>query len=132
MTEPSRSRASRALHILLVEDHVDTADAMAELLRVVGHRVTVAGSVGEALAAAERVQAEGAFDLVLSDLGLPDGHGADLMRELKSRYGLPGVAVSGYGTESDVRRSLASGFSAHLVKPIDVPRLLTAIRDAAG
>lgn len=132
MTEPSNSWAFRVLHILLVEDHVDTAEAMAELLRVVGHRVTVAGSVGEALQAAERAQAEGALDLVLSDLGLPDGHGADLMLELKSRYGLPGVAVSGYGTESDVRRSLASGFSAHLIKPIDVPLLLSAIRDAAG
>ena len=132
MTEPSLRGAPRPLHILLVEDHVDTADAMSELLRVLGHRVTVAGTVGEALAAAERVQAESGFDLVLSDLGLPDGHGADLMRELKSRYALPGVAVSGYGTEADVRRSLASGFSAHLVKPIDVPLLLTAIRDAAG
>lgn len=132
MTEPSESRRPRALHILLVEDHVDTADAMSELLRAVGHRVTVAGSVGEALEAAERAQAEGTLDLVLSDLGLPDGHGADLMRELKSRYGLPGVAVSGYGTEADVRRSLASGFFAHLVKPIDVPLLLKTIREATG
>lgn len=132
MTEPGESRRPQALHILLVEDHADTADAMSELLRVVGYRVTLAASVGEALAAAERVQREGTFDLVLSDLGLPDGHGADLMRELKRRYGLPGVAVSGYGTEADVRRSLASGFFAHLVKPIDVPLLLRTIREAAG
>jgi two-component system CheB/CheR fusion protein len=117
---PERMRS-----ILLVEDHADTAEAMADILRGLGHRVTVAGSLAGGLAAA----ADGVgIDLVISDLGLPDGSGLTLMRELKDRYGLPGIAVSGYGTEEDRRQSAAAGFSAHLTKPITIDRLLGEIR----
>ncbi len=117
------------LRILLVEDHADTAEAMADLLREMGHQVTVAGSVAGGLAAAEG-QA-GGIDLVLSDLGLPDGTGLDLMTELHGRYGVKGIALSGYGMEEDVRKSLEAGFDRHLTKPVNLQALQTAIQDAA-
>ena len=118
----------RRLHILLVEDHVDTATAVAGLLRMLGHQVTETGTVAEALAAAER----GGIDLVLSDLGLPDGHGHDLMRALAGRHRLPGIALSGYGMEEEVAKSRAAGFGLHLTKPVSLDALLVAIRQVAG
>jgi CheY-like chemotaxis protein len=117
------------LKLLLVEDHADTAEAMADLLRALGHEVTVAGSVGAALGAAEAQG--GRFDLVVSDLGLPDGTGLDLMRELSGRYGLKGIALSGYGMEEDVLRSREAGFSKHLTKPVDMKALKAAILASA-
>jgi two-component system CheB/CheR fusion protein len=117
------------LRILLVEDHADTAEAMADLLHAMGHQVTVAGSVAEGLAAA--VSQAGRIDLVLSDLGLPDGTGLDLMAELHGRYGVKGIALSGYGMEEDVRKSLEAGFDRHLTKPVNLQALQTAIQDAA-
>jgi PAS domain S-box-containing protein len=115
----------RPLSILLVEDHADTADAVADLLRDLGHRVEVAGSVAAALAAAGP-----RIDLVISDLGLPDGSGLDLMRALKASHGLRGIALSGYGTEEDRRQSEAAGFTAHLTKPVSLDTLLAEIRRA--
>ena len=125
----------RTLRILLVEDHADTAEAMADLLRLIGHEVTVAGSVASGLAAAEAAvgkAAVGGFDLVLSDLGLPDGSGQDLMRELVRRYGWKGIALSGYGMEDDIHRSREAGFARHLTKPVDLEALRTAIRQVTG
>jgi signal transduction histidine kinase/ActR/RegA family two-component response regulator len=112
------------LKILLVEDHADTAEAMAELLRLLGHRVTVAGGVAAALAAAEE---EDGLDLVISDLGLPDGSGLDVMRRLSASRRLPGIALSGYGMEDDVRRSLEAGFDRHLTKPVSLQALEATI-----
>jgi PAS domain S-box-containing protein len=125
---PAESRPAEPgpFHILLVEDHSDTAEAMAELLRGLGHRITVAGSVAAGLAAADQA---GRIDLVVSDLGLPDGTGLELMQELYSRYGVRGIALSGYGMEEDVRRSLDAGFERHLTKPVNVQALHTAIRE---
>jgi signal transduction histidine kinase/methylmalonyl-CoA mutase cobalamin-binding subunit len=120
--------AVRLLRILLVEDHPDTAEAMAEVLRLLGHEVTVAGTVAEALDAAEAAAARSGFELVVSDLGLPDGSGQDLMRELVKRHALPGIALSGYGMEEDVRKSLEAGFTVHLTKPVTPQRLRDAIR----
>ncbi|HSU84076.1 MAG TPA: PAS domain S-box protein [Thermoanaerobaculia bacterium] len=124
-------KPDRALRILLVEDHEDTARAMADLLGLMGHEVTLAGSVATALAAAEEVRG-GGIDLVVSDLGLPDGSGQDLMRELIRLYGWKGIALSGYGMEEDVRRSREAGFARHLTKPVDLDTLRAAIRQVAG
>jgi two-component system, chemotaxis family, CheB/CheR fusion protein len=126
---PEEPRADARLRILLVEDHDDTAEAMAELLGALGHEVTVAGSVAAGLDAAERQG--GHFDLVLSDLGLPDGSGLDLMAKLHGRYGVRGIALSGYGMEEDVRKSLEAGFDRHLTKPINLQALQTAIQETA-
>ncbi|HEX6900934.1 MAG TPA: CHASE domain-containing protein [Thermoanaerobaculia bacterium] len=122
----SKIQNPKSVHVLLVEDHPDTAEAMADLLRATGRQVTVAHSVRETLVVAEASQ--GRFDLVLSDIGLPDGTGHDLMRELRSRYNLPGIALTGYGMEEDVERSREAGFVRHLTKPIHLETLEAAIR----
>ncbi|HEX3131523.1 MAG TPA: ATP-binding protein [Thermoanaerobaculia bacterium] len=119
--------APAGLRILLVEDHEDTADAMADLLEVRGHRVTVARTLAEARAAA----VESEFDLLVSDLGLPDGSGHELMRELSARYGLRGIALSGYGMQEDLRKSRQAGFERHLTKPVSPQALESAIRQVA-
>jgi CheY-like chemotaxis protein len=122
----------RALRILLVEDHEDTAEAMADLLRLIGHQVIVAGSVAAGLAAAGTAGAAGGgVDRVVSDLGLPDGSGHDLMRELVRLYGWKGIALSGYGMEDDIRRSHEAGFARHLTKPVALEALRDAIRQVA-
>lgn len=119
------------LRILLVEDHADTADAMADLLRLLGHEVTVAGDVASALRAGETAASGGGLDLLISDLGLPDGSGLDVMRAL-ARFRVPGIALSGYGMEEDVRRSHEAGFGRHLTKPVGMPQLRAAIREMIG
>ena len=129
-----RATPPRATHILLVEDHADTAEAVADFLRGVGHRVTLARSVSEALARARAAQEDGGgpLDLLVSDLGLPDGSGLDLMPELKSRYGLQGIALSGFGMEEDIRRSREAGFELHLTKPVAPQALAEAIERVGG
>jgi signal transduction histidine kinase len=114
---------NRPLRILLVEDHDDTLHLMTRLLERQGHQVTRAGGIAEALDAAEG----GRFDLVISDLGLPDGSGLQLMQHLRRQCDLPGIALSGFGMEEDVRRSLEAGFTAHLTKPLDIEQLHAAI-----
>jgi signal transduction histidine kinase len=121
---PPEWAADRPLHILVVEDHADTALALTELLVTRGYRVTVAGSI----AAAREAAAASAIDLVISDLGLPDGSGQDLMRELAARHGLHGIALSGYGMEEDVQRSREAGFDTHLTKPVNLEVLEAAIQ----
>jgi CheY-like chemotaxis protein len=114
--------------VLLVEDHDDTRRLLSRLLRTSGCEVTAAATVADALRALEAAQ----FDLLLSDLGLPDGTGWDLMRQAAERYGLRGIALSGFGTEDDVRRSREAGFVAHLTKPVDLRRLDEVLRLATG
>lgn len=109
------------LEILLVEDHEPTARVQKRLLEKSGHRVTLAGTV----AAAREALAGGRFDILLSDIGLPDGLGWDLMREVKGE--IPGVAISGYGTDNDIARSRRAGFATHLVKPVDASELVQAL-----
>jgi PAS domain S-box-containing protein len=123
---PSAVPRARALHILLVEDNADTLRVVARLLRGRGHRVTTAAGVGAAL------EAEGRFDLVISDIGLPDGSGLDLLRQLRSRRPVPGIALSGYGMDDDLRKSCEAGFAAHLTKPVDFRKLEETIRQVAS
>ncbi len=105
--------------VLLVDDHTDTRETLARLLAKANYEVTTADTVASALDKAATAK----YDIVVSDIGLPDGSGCDLMRELKQRYGMRGVAFSGYGMEEDIRKSLEAGFSAHLTKPVDFHRL---------
>ena len=116
------------LRLLLVEDNEPTLEVMAALLELAGHDVKAAPDLRTARGLAEIHT----FDLVVSDLGLPDGNGFDLMSELRDRYGLRGIAVSGFGMEEDLRRSHDSGFLEHLVKPVDVDKLKAAIARAAS
>lgn len=125
-----RSERAEGLRILFVEDHPDTAFVIAELLRRRGHAVRTAGSVRSAL----EVAAQEEFDLVISDLGLPDGSGMDVMRRLKEGHPkLAGIALTGYGTDEDVEKSREAGFDEHLVKPVDFAELFqTVARLGAG
>jgi signal transduction histidine kinase len=110
----------RELHrLLVVEDHEPTLTVLAGLLRRQGHDVSTANSIKSALLMAS----SRTFDCVVSDLGLPDGDGTDLMRQLASDHGLRGIAVSGYGMEQDFVRTEQAGFFAHLVKPINFEEL---------
>ena len=118
--------APRPLRILVVDDHVDTSKVMGRLLARLGYQVRTAGTVHAAVEA----MASDPADVVISDLGLPDGHGHDLMRRLReSQPGLKGIALSGYGTEEDVRKSRDAGFHTHLTKPTDFDHLLQTIRE---
>ena len=75
-------------------------------------------------------EARAPFDLLLSDLDLPDGDGMNLMRELSARGPIPGIAVSGFGAEEDRRQSREAGFVEHLTKPVDMGSLDAAIKRA--
>jgi CheY-like chemotaxis protein len=110
--------------VLLVEDHVDTRRVMVRLLKSFGCSVTEASSVAEALAAADRSD----FDVLLSDIGLPDGSGTQIMAELKARKPIKGIAVSGYGQDADLQRSRDAGFEMHLIKPVNLQTLRDSIR----
>ena len=123
-TPPSVPRAEQFLKILLVDDHVDTLQTMAKLLRRVGHAVTTATCVRNALdrAAKER------FHLFISDLGLPDGSGLDIIRQVRKLYDLSGIALSGYGTEEDIHQSREAGFEEHIIKPVSFDALQASIQ----
>jgi PAS domain S-box-containing protein len=116
-------RPEQLLRLLIVEDHADTALLLKRLLESSGFAVETAGTVAEALSAADNAH----FDVLVSDLGLPDGTGCELMRQMRERRPLKGIAMSGYGMEEDVRRSREAGFSEHLVKPVDISSLERAI-----
>ncbi|MEX3690481.1 response regulator [Paraburkholderia sp. BR14263] len=117
-----------AMNILLIEDHEDTAEVMSQLMRAGGHEVAVASSVAGALA----LTASMAFDLVVSDIGLPDGSGIDFIRAFRAQSTAPAVALTGFGTDDDVRRSVEAGFTAHLTKPVNFEQLERLIEDAAA
>jgi DNA-binding response OmpR family regulator len=105
--------------ILIVEDHGQTSHVMARLVRARGFEVKTASSLAEARECASK----GGVGFLISDLGLPDGNGCDLMAELQARYGIKGAAISGFGMESDVARSRQAGFVMHLTKPIRMAEL---------
>ncbi len=112
------------MRLLVVEDDQPTLQVLVRLLSRAGHLVTAVNSIATARAAAS----QHSFDAVISDLGLPDGTGDELMEHLHASYGLRGVALSGYGMEEDVQRSRQAGFAAHLVKPIDMNELRRTLR----
>ncbi len=116
-----------SLRILIVDDHEDTSRVMKMLLERRGYRVRTANSVGSALAVAEGYP----FDLLISDIGLPDGTGIDLMERLRRLREVTGIALSGFGMEEDVLRSHAAGFRLHLTKPVSFSRLIEAIQEIA-
>jgi CheY-like chemotaxis protein len=112
------------MRVLVVEDEPQTLRLMARLVRGLGHEVTTA----ETLRAACEAATDGEHDLIISDIGLPDGCGLDLMRQVVARRGrLPAIALTGYGTEEDVRKSKVAGFAEHMTKPIDFSRLKEVI-----
>lgn len=117
-----------SMRLLVVEDDQPTLQVLVRLLTRAGHIVTAVNSIGAARTAASGQT----FDAVISDLGLPDGTGMELMEHLHATYGLRGVALSGYGMEEDVQRSTLAGFAAHLVKPIEIDELRRTLRRLRG
>jgi PAS domain S-box-containing protein len=115
---------SRNLRLLLVDDHADTRNVLSRLLTKCGHKVVTCDSAQGALKLLDSAE----FDALISDIGLPDGSGYDLVREAKGKQSLKGVALSGFGTEEDIRRSAEAGFDYHLTKPIDFPDLQSLLQ----
>ncbi|MDQ6810187.1 MAG: ATP-binding protein, partial [Verrucomicrobiota bacterium] len=111
--------------ILLVEDHATTAALMARLLRKRGHEVELAHTKADAI----NIGSAQEIDIVISDLGLPDGNGYEVMEALRSNSRLFGIALSGYGMEADVDRSAVAGFQLHLTKPVDAQKLYRAVEE---
>jgi len=125
---PSTGEAQKAqLRILLVDDHTDTVITLGALLRNLGYEVACAETVKQALQLAK----ESRFDLLVSDIGLPDGSGHDLMRQIRAKQSIAGIALSGFGMEDDLEKSRAVGFTEHLIKPINVDRLQATLREIA-
>jgi CheY-like chemotaxis protein len=122
---PLAEKYATPKRLLLVEDHVDTLRTFARLLRRKGFEVKEACTFSEAIASARL------GDLLLSDIGLPDGDGRDLMRNLRA-MGIPGIAISGFGTAKDRQEYREAGFAESFVKPVDLQELLSAIGRVTG
>src|SRR6266513_3083286 len=121
--EPERVVLSHR-RVLLVDDHYDTCIGMKRMLERRGYKITVAHTAEQAV---EKVREED-FDLLISDIGLPDRSGYELMREVRLNKDLPGIALSGFGSEQDVTQARDAGFSEHLTKPINFERLEKTIQ----
>jgi signal transduction histidine kinase len=130
LTSATATPRLETIRILVVDDHQDTNESLRLLLTREGHEVCVAGSVGEALELAETFT----FDVLISDIGLPDGSGTHLLESLNRKKGrlLPAIAMSGFGMERDRERSLTAGFAEHLTKPVDFADLQRAITNLLG
>ena len=118
----------QAMRILLVEDHEDTNRSLTNLLRRRGYQVQSALTFQSALDLSAKVQ----FDVLISDLALPDGSGIDLVQKLQSARPIIGIALTGFGMEDDIRKGREAGFHHHLVKPIDLNRLDLLIQESAN
>jgi CheY-like chemotaxis protein len=120
--EPSY-KSGKSLRILVVEDHGETRETLSRLLSHFGHEISVADSTQQAF---DIVGAKD-FDVILSDIALPDGSGYDIMSELKQKKSVKGVALTGFCSDEDIRRSKEAGFDFHLSKPVDVHELRTVL-----
>ena len=123
--QEKEATVSRHRRVLLVDDHYDTCIGMKRMLERRGYEITVAHSAEQSV---EKVRIE-EFDLLISDIGLPDRTGYELMRELRVNKDLPGIALSGFGSEQDVKQAREAGFSEHLTKPINFDRLEKTIQN---
>jgi CheY-like chemotaxis protein/anti-sigma regulatory factor (Ser/Thr protein kinase) len=121
------SAERKALRILLVEDHEDTNRSLTQLLQRRGYQVLSACTVANAI----EVAAAQDFDVLVSDIGLPDGSGVDLIQQLRLERPIFGIALTGFGMEEDIRRSHQGGFEYHLIKPVDLNRLDTLIQKSS-
>ncbi len=130
---PANSTATRRLgtiRVLVVDDHQDTTESLRLLLSRDGHEVYVAGTVAQALELAQTFE----FDVLISDIGLPDGSGTHLLESLNRKKGrlIPAIAMSGFGMEQDRERSLTAGFAEHLTKPVEFADLQEVITRLLG
>jgi two-component system CheB/CheR fusion protein len=131
--KPSNAVATirpRAIRILVVDDHRDSAESLRMLLAEQGYEVRTAASIKQALEVAESYE----FGMLISDIGLPDGHGTELLARLRSATARPilGIATSGFGMEDDRQRSRQAGFAEHLTKPVEFAVLNQAVTRLAA
>ena len=112
--------------VIVVEDHASTAEALRKFLTCIGYKVYVAPDIASARGLAKAVE----FDVLLSDLRLPDGTGWDLMRELSAEKPVRAIAISGYNTKDDIQRSRKVGFLDHIAKPLVAEQLTAALERA--
>ena len=138
MLEPPRSHSrpdrgpTLMLRVFLVENHEETRSLLCLLIESLGHRVWAAESMREALRALKRDYFKrDYYDVLISDIGLPDGDGWELMRRLGPARPSFAVALSGFGMTADCARSRAVGFRHHLVKPQGIEQLPRVLREAA-
>lgn len=127
MSEISQA-AIKPLRILLVEDHVDTVRVLAAILTRDGHTVHTASTLAEASA----LCGAHAMDLIITDIELPDGFAYDLISHGKPCNGVKAIVVSGHGMQEHIDRSREAGFITHLVKPIRLDQLRSAIQLAVA
>jgi PAS domain S-box-containing protein len=113
------ARNPQGISILLVEDHKDSAEVMSRLLRAKGYSVETCATVAEAL----KISSERHFNLILSDIGLPDGTGIDLIRKIREHSSIPAIALTGFGMDQDIKRYKQAGFDEHLIKPVNIQKL---------
>ena len=127
-TTPTKamSKPNKSLRILLVEDHGDTRRTLSRLLTYFGHQISVAECTQRALEIIDDKE----FDVVLSDIELPDGTGYEVIAQAKRKHPVMGVALTGFGTEEDIRRGREAGFDFHLTKPVDFHELRTVLDQA--
>ena len=116
------------VRVLLVDDHADTVTSLKMLLEHRGFAVTVASTAGGAIELAAHVR----FDVLVSDIGLPDRTGYDVVQEVHRLQDIPAIAFSGYGAASDIERSRLAGFDRHFTKPVMFNRLIDAIIELVG
>ena len=127
MGDPVQKELNAPPRILVVEDHRDSRDALAKLLRFSGYGVSTASCIAEALRAAELES----IDLVVCDLALPDGDGSELIRELRQRRPVAAIAVTGQSPpDPEASGAAPSDFCERLTKPVQLPILLAAIENA--
>jgi signal transduction histidine kinase len=122
---PRSTAKRRSVRLLLVEDHEDTNRSLTRMLRRRGYEVHPANDIRSALDIATSKH----FDVLVSDIGLPDGSGIDLLKALRAKGEVFGIALTGFGMEEDIRRSGEAGFSHHLVKPVDLNKLDSIIQE---
>jgi len=121
-------RSGKSLRILVVEDHGDTLLALSNLLKHFGHEISVADDA----ASARKIIGSKELDVVLADIGLPDGSGYDLVAEAKRRQSVKAVALTGFGEPDDIERGKEAGFDFHLTKPVDFHELRTVLGQVAA
>jgi CheY-like chemotaxis protein/anti-sigma regulatory factor (Ser/Thr protein kinase) len=125
---PSAKQKSKGAgaKILLVEDHEPTRNTLTALLLRRQYKIFAAASLAEA----RKIAGEEKIDLVISDIGLPDGSGYALMSELRDGFGLKGIALTGYGMEHDIEQAQTAGFVAHVTKPVRMELLEQVLGEA--
>ena len=121
-------KGSKPLRILLVEDHQDTRRALSRLLTHFGHRVVTTGTVANA----KQIVGSDQIDVLLCDIGLPDGSGYEVAAQARAKRRIKAIALTGFGTERDVLRSKEAGFDFHLVKPVNFQELQSVLDQLAA